>query len=358
MASAIHRGSDGGRNKWMVPGHMRFVGGNSGAEKRGPLPVEIFSIHHMAATGGSVISQAFTRAVNAILLSEVSPYNHTIRPRNPRKDFNPTAVVELGVLGSQELSRSLKRKFFLSQFDIMVRHAAEIKTNLVLRDHTHSSFLFKPEPHSETLDLLESYGIDHELGQPKAWHRPVLTVRHPLDSYLSARKHGWHKRLAPETHSLDEYCANLLVMQETFVSRYQAVEGRYEDFCLNPGAFLSSLGSQLCVDTEPSAKDEWHHVFVTGSSGRSSSDITLPPRQMDFVDMTIREEVTTSHHYLDYCRLNGYSSGIEAPPIEVPHYGSSGISSESAALRPFGLFSAVKKSANWRRLSVRYKKLW
>ena len=74
----------------------------------------------------------------------------------------------------------------------------------------------------------------------------ALTVRHPLDSYLSYRHNsGLYRDLVL---NLDQYSLRYI----KFLRAYDGVYAfKYEDFCLNPVLFMEQLCACLQVEFHP-----------------------------------------------------------------------------------------------------------
>ena len=101
----------------------------------------LITIHHACCTGGSIISQILAAATNSILISEINPYQ-PIRDKRIEPFFDPTSILWHLVYNSKEISHTHKLKYFLCQLDISIEHVKGLKKNLLLRDHTHSTFNF------------------------------------------------------------------------------------------------------------------------------------------------------------------------------------------------------------------------
>ena len=101
----------------------------------------LLTIHHACCTGGSIISQILASATNSILISEINPFQ-SIRDKRIQPFFDPTAILWHLVYNSKEISHTHKLKYFYCQLDISIEHAKGLQKNLLLRDHTHSTFNF------------------------------------------------------------------------------------------------------------------------------------------------------------------------------------------------------------------------
>ena len=102
--------------------------------------------------------------------------------------------------------------------------------------------------------------------------RSVLTVRHPLDSFLSLVNNGW-----------EDFIPFTL---ETYAERYAlfltAYEGqplyRYEDFLEEPDAVLAQICVVFDLPFQKGVQELLKVVKMTGDSGRGSTRIAPRPR--------------------------------------------------------------------------------
>ena len=102
---------------------------------------KLFSIHHGACTGGSIISQILSASTNSVLISEINPFLQII-------DFNKVEYEGMNLLNhlqanSKKLNRKELLKFFVMQMDIALSHTDSLNMNILLRDHSHTTFNFK-----------------------------------------------------------------------------------------------------------------------------------------------------------------------------------------------------------------------
>ncbi len=216
-----------------------------------------------------------------------------------------------------DLNRDLRLKFFYYQLEISLLHASRLGKNIVLREHTHSAYPFCGK--KDKLPLLEylsaitkatPFSVDYHL-----W-RPILTVRHPVDCFISSIKKGWAVNYAPDL-LFDTYCKEILAMQVYYKENWNALILRYEDLCSHADNFFEQLviGMQCPVLKFPD-HTEVSSVSVTGQSGRpQSQQIGYRPRQLDLIDQNLVEQLKNSKNYQALCTRNGYNSCIYADPL-------------------------------------------
>ena len=133
-------------------------------------------VHHMARSGGTLISKCLGCMPGVLLLSEIHPLgtNH----------FNPLVQAQrwYGLLSSQDLTelKARGRVGFADAIELIRRRAEECSQRLVIRDWSHLDFTGVPFVARPAHRLLtaEALAARYEL-------RQVCTVRHPLDQWLS-----------------------------------------------------------------------------------------------------------------------------------------------------------------------------
>jgi hypothetical protein len=231
------------------------------------------TIHHLACTGGTVISKCLAAMPDVALISEINPFN---RHGSKFEPTNPLLQLERGY-------RQLSSKEIIEEFARQISHANEIcrldDVDLVIREHSHSDFHMGTEP--LTACTIANYlDRDYEL-------LSVVTVRHPLDSYLGLLNQGWEKQFAPSC--LDEYSRRYL----EFLDQYNSLPMlRYEDFCAKPEAFMKNLCEILEVSYSAGFIGQFGKINITGDSGRKGTErIKARPRREvpEDVEIDIRE---------------------------------------------------------------------
>ena len=162
---------------------------------------------------------------------------------------------------------------------------------LVLRDHAHSQFCTRLDSDARaTLRDILTEGGQAVLS--------VLSVRHPLDSFLSLDSNEW-RTFAPFT--LEGYAERY----QSFLGRYTNLRiFRYEDFIADPDATLSEMCAALDLPFLPGAESLLKVVKMSGDSGRSSARITARPRRP--VPDGIAKQAKCSPAYHRLCETLGY----------------------------------------------------
>lgn len=283
----------------------------------------LLTVHHIASSGGSIVSQVLTAATNSVLVSEINPFGSIYGNRGIDPTYDPTSVLWHLVYNSEELSPRLKLRYFCEQLDISIEHVKDISKNLLLRDHSHTSYNFLNKNwifNSKKVDsiFLESihyfYSKKNEIFNfPKA--KPILSIRHPLDSFISSKKKDWLKYYCRNEVNLDNYCNGLLHFQNYMENKESAEVLRYEDLCMGLEDCLNKLFLNLDIEFKNPSLEEINRIKVTGKSGRISNSINLRERVIYDIDDSLKIQIENSKNYKKYCELNNYNSKYEDPPI-------------------------------------------
>jgi hypothetical protein len=257
----------------------------------------------MPATGGTIICKAISACLDIVLLSELSPYSWIKHPKKSTS-YKPTALLEHLVEASTDLSRDLKKEFFLAQLSIAIKHSMHIGKSLFLRDHSFTTF----NPRSQSSLFLEI------LDENNYSVRSLLTVRHPLDSYISSLNAGWVQRLSPD-NQLDTYAKQLTVFSRHILQRSDSTFIRYEDFVSKPLDELATVGKHFGKSVDEKALDLAFAVPATGFSGRKG--LKIEPRTRRPVLAEISSQASKSKSYQEYCSLFQYDPDPSSPQFTL-----------------------------------------
>ncbi len=219
------------------------------------------SLHHFACTGGTLISKLIASLPGVALISEIHPLNRR------SQGFHPTDPLLLLEQSWRPLRTDEIKQAFLADISQAVQICQGDDALLVLRDHSHSDFCRGHEPRQDVL-LLD-------------WLRPhyrchgVVTLRHPLDSWLGLVEAGWHTHFEPSTFR--EYCRRYHAFLE---ATGDLPSFHYEDLCRDPLAGLRQLCDLLLLPFHASALEHFGDVNLSGDSGRTDRQIIeIRPRR-------------------------------------------------------------------------------
>ena len=250
----------------------------------------IRSIHHLACAGGSLISKCIAALPNVVLLSEIDPLSRMqVAAPGTKPPFAPTDIIRALYHATRTGTDDIVIKLFRAAVAILREELPLRGLRLVLRDHPHSRFC--------TDVLPESRPTVHELLVETFAVRSVITVRHPLDSFLSLDKNNW-RHFNPFT--LEEYASRYIA----FIDRHQGLPiVSYETFVAAPNPTLEEICGHLALDFHPLAVDLIGVIRISGDSGRTSAAIGPRPRRQlpEVIEQQRRSDV-----YRDLCSRLGY----------------------------------------------------
>jgi hypothetical protein len=271
-----------------LPEHDRVVPRPS---RRAATKPVLRLIHHMARSGGTVISRCLGCMSGVVLLSEIHPLGI--------RQFNPLAQAQrwFGLLSSHDLAGLAARGQigFADAIELIHRRAAECNQRLVLRDWSHLDFTGVPFVAKPAYRLL--------LADACAKHfdlRQVCTVRHPLDQWLSLR------RLAILQGKLT--LPDFLAGYRRFAEIAHGIGFfRYEDFAGEPAPVMRSICKRLDLRFDAGFGQRWReYALVTGdmSGSRAGGEIEQLPRRP--VEPALLDEVSANDDYQRSLAILGY----------------------------------------------------
>ncbi|SOC06896.1 sulfotransferase family protein [Rhodobacter maris] len=252
----------------------------------GPEPLRL--IHHFACTGGTLMTRALACQPNTMVLSEVDPFSRWFRPPG---SFAPSDLIFLARQCRLPPTEATIERMFVAALRSLWEDTFRDGRRLVLRDHSHSHFCTATEPSERPL-----------MGAMLARHfelRQVITVRHPLDSFVSL--HLMNSAKGPVAH-LEGYAARYLA----FLDAYPEVQIRYfEDFARDPETECRALTEILALPFDPRWQDLLQLISMSGDSGRKGRRIELRPRR-PLPEVVQADLATPAPSYEALCARLGY----------------------------------------------------
>lgn len=244
-------------------------------------PMEpVRTVHHFACTGGTLICKCIAAMPNTQVLSEVDPLSTLgLNPQVHR--FAPTDMIQLLRQSTKGADPKVLVELFLSNLEIIHTEAVKSGHRLVLRDHAHSHFC-----NGAAIAERPTFKVIVETRLPVL---PVLTVRHPIDSFISLQSNGW---LHFEPQTFDEYCRRYLA----FLAAHTSVPiVKYEDFTERPQETMQHICGLLHLPFSEQFPELFGVFQMSGDSGRSSEEIGMRPRQPH--DEDSHRQMTSSRNF-------------------------------------------------------------
>jgi hypothetical protein len=226
----------------------------------------IRTIHHLSCTGGTLFCKCIASMPNVLMLNEVDPLSVKVAGGDGKVPFAPTDMIALLRQGDPNISSGFITELFINDLAFIRGEQSKIGRSLVLRDHAHSHFLTGCE--------LEERQTLREIVQARFPIKSIVTVRDPVDSYLSMRHQGWNRHFVPST--FDEYCRRYLL----FLQRYNDVDViKYEAFVAKATSVMRAICDLLSLDYSDMFMETFDVHRFSGDSGRRGGIIEMRPRR-------------------------------------------------------------------------------
>ena len=237
-------------------------------ESQNSLNKPIGILHHLSCTGGTLLAKCVATQPRTWVLNEIYPFSRMQYSSLSYARFSPTDIVGLLQQGDHTLSDELIKKVFQSDIDLIYREFQDAGRRLILREHSHSRFLHgainlqQPTP----TDVLKN----------RLPIRSIVTVRNPLDSWLSLEKNGWHRFFSPS--NIKEYCRRYhLFLDEHINSHFIS----YEEFLREPSVKIREICNIFELECREELVPHFHKFSFSGDSGRGGTIIrTLNRRKI------------------------------------------------------------------------------
>lgn len=216
-------------------------------------PRRIITLHHLACSGGTIISKCLAAMPGSVVLSEIHP-DRTAQPA-----YHPLSQLRSGY---GELLEPIQQRVIRGHFrrEIVIAHgtARSLGRQLIVRDHAHVDFAWGSLKRSALVDALSS-----------EFHvTPIVTVRDPRDVWLSLCREGWFDGTP------DDLCRAQLNLLEAYPA---ASVFHYEDFTRNPIGVMKEICAVARVPfVEGFEKRLASITHLTGDSGRAG--LVIEPR--------------------------------------------------------------------------------
>ncbi|MCA9312300.1 MAG: hypothetical protein KDA21_13885 [Phycisphaerales bacterium] len=224
-------------------------------------------LHHLARSGGTLMSRCLGCMKGMALLSEIHPQvvlNERVSLVSQARDW-------FRLLRPEEIARLRRsRADFATVVATIAANAEATRRTLVIRDWSHIDFHAAPYVRTAAGTSALRRALE-----PSFTLIATSTVRHPIDQWLSLRR----LTTMQGAITLGQYLQGCRVFAE-----YAVATGflRYEDFTRAPDDTLRQLTTRLQVPFDPEWVTKWEaYDRITGavSGTRGSGGIVPLPRQ-------------------------------------------------------------------------------
>ncbi len=251
----------------------------------------IRTIHHFACSGGTLFSKCVASMPNVRLFSEVDPLS-TMTVRTERPLFLPTDMIMQARQSTRGTDTNELIQIFQASIDILHKNTTCIGCRTVLRDHAHSQFCTNQD-YATRPTLLELLKLEFST-------LPILTIRDPVESFISLRQHNW-VHFGPNT--FDEYCKRYI----DFMERYENIPVfKYEDLVTRPKLEMQKICDYLRIPYQVDFEEFFSIHKISGDSGRGADRMT--ERAWRTPDDALQNEIDKSVNYPYLLRKMGYPS--------------------------------------------------
>ncbi len=241
-------------------------------------------IHHFACSGGTLISKCLAAQPNVFLLSELHP---TTRHGNNWSvaDYTPRDIITQAFYGNVPQAEKFAEEIFVDNIIKIEKHTRDLGGTILVRAHSHADYCKNvPQPEVDTVTRLL---------QPYFDVKQLVTVRNPIDSFLSLQENRW-VHFHPST--FEEYCRRLYKFLKAFDASKIVY---YENFVSEPEQQIRKCTELLQLPLIEHATDYIEVFKVSGNSGRTGGDIEPRPRKP--ISNEYKQEIIQSASFKALC---------------------------------------------------------
>ena len=234
------------------------------------LPV----IHHLARSGGTIMSRCIACMDNIAMLSEVHPDGLHYFNGNHHPFLQGANRLKLLTQEDCEKINSGQEYTFREMIVLVQKRAAEKGKILVVRDWTHLDFCSVPYHNNPTYNSKLVSDLEQDFTVIR-----TCTVRHPIDQWISSLK---LPLLAKDSHfTVERFLHDHLKFTELAVKIGYL---RYENFTKNPGESMKLLCERLQLPYDSGFIAKWpQYQYMTGDMN--------PVRQTDPQRMQVLQKI-------------------------------------------------------------------
>ncbi len=251
-------------------------------------------LHHMARSGGTIISKCLSSMDNIALLSEIHPFGYE------KQYFNPLAQAHewfnLLTESDIELVKNRQPYPFVDAIRLIKKRSDEKKLSLVIRDWSHIDFTGWPHNPNPSYKLTTAATLSKKFRIIN-----TATVRHPIDQWLSFKEsQSW----AETEFSLDKF----LYGYRKFAEQAQKIGYiRYEDFVNSPKTVMEQLCNNLDLPFDPTFMEKWaYNKSITTAVRKRDGGATISQRPRPYIDPVLIQAFSSNQDYIAALKMLGY----------------------------------------------------
>ena len=266
-------------------------------KKRNKKPV-IPVLHHMARSGGTILSRCLGCMNTIALLSEIHPYGYENQLINPLAQAHEW----FNLFTPEDISRiKASHPFpFIDAIELIKQRCDERNLHLVIRDWSHIDFTGWPHNDKPAYKLTTVKRLASRFTIIR-----TATVRHPIDQWLSFREsQSW----TGTEFSLEKYLYGYRKFAELAVKMgYE----RYEDFTEQPEFVLEKICNKLRIPFDPRFKDNWgNYQSITTATRDRDGGFVISKRPRREVEEELITSFSKNKDYQTAIKLLGYGHPI------------------------------------------------
>lgn len=242
-------------------------------------------IHHLHRTGGTLISKCLASLPYTALLSEVNPG----APRHFMV-FDPAFQASFWLrLLSEEAANQLRGASFTEKIKTIHLYAMNRGEALIIRNWAYLDFFARPFADAPTKKLATAIALENDFEL-----RQVVTVRHPMDQWLSWRAYGGTAKA--EYFTFQAFIDACLDFHDQ-TRNIPCI--RYEDFVADPRQSMKELCAGLDLNYDPIFLERWpyYHQITGDDNDRSSGNWSISPRPKRIPDANLMAQASDNENY-------------------------------------------------------------
>jgi hypothetical protein len=266
-------------------------------KNRNKKPV-IHLLHHMARSGGTIISRCLGCMKDIVLLSEIHPLGYELQYINPLAQAHEW----FNLLEPEDLARVQFNQpiSFVEAIELIKRRCDERGLTLVIRDWSHMDFTGWPHNNKPSYKLTTARVLASRFTIIK-----TATVRHPIDQWLSfSESQSW----TGTEFSLGNYLKGYRKFAEAAAKMgYE----RYEDFADNPKMILEKLCKKLRINYDAQFEDNCNsYQSITTATRDRDGGFSISKRPRRPVEDELIESFAGNKDYKAAIKILGYKHPI------------------------------------------------